>query len=94
MPLLQFETRAGEPIRVGKTQIVPYAKVLHIPFPGMRGGIIWNRPLAVGVQEPEQEERIIPVPDVTRQAQLTLLGISLVCAVLIGLLLSGKKKST
>ena len=97
MPLFHLETRTGEPISAGKTKIIPYSKVLHFPFPGIRGGIIWNRPLAVGVQEPEQEERVIPVPDVTRQVLWTLLGISLVCALLINLAAdarkSGKKSS-
>ena len=71
------ETRAGEPIEVGDSKIVPLAKVVRFQKPGWLGGVIWNRPVAVVVQTGNDEERVIPVRDVTRIAQLAIFGSGL-----------------
>lgn len=80
-PSIQFETLAGEPIIVGRARITPFVRVLRLPF-GRNGGIIWNRPIAVSVDTPGQEDQVIGIPDVTRQAQWALLGLSLAVALL------------
>lgn len=71
------ETRAGEPIEVGDSKIVPLAKVVRFQKPSWLGGVIWNRPVAVVVQTGNDEERVIPVRDVTRIAQLAIFGSGL-----------------
>jgi hypothetical protein len=85
MPQIRFEIKRGEPVIAGETQITPLTKTLNIPFPGITGGLIWNRPYAVEVRTADGKEWSLPVSDVTRQAQITLLVMGLICALLIGL---------
>jgi hypothetical protein len=92
MPIIQYETKAGRPIMAGKTKITPLARVLRIQFPGFPGGLIWNRPGAIVLQAAEGEEQVLPVKDVTRQAQILLLGLGLIGALLIWLALKPKSK--
>ena len=84
---VQIETRAGDPVSVGDTEIVPLARSLCIQPPGFPAGLIWNRPSAVIVRTADGQERMLPVPDVTRQKQLRLLGIGLIGSLLIWLVL-------
>lgn len=72
---------------LGDRRIVPMAKVWQIRFPGSVGGVIWNRPHSVVVQSDGGEEEVLPVRDVTRRAQLSLLGGSLIGVLLVGLIL-------
>jgi len=84
MSIVQYETKAGEPVETGGFKIVPFARVLRIQIPGLSGGLIWNRPASVAVTTADQET-IIPVRDVTFQAQVALLAAGLVGALLIWL---------
>ncbi len=84
-PFLQVETKTGEPILAGEFTLIPFARSLRIHPPGLPGGLIWNRPLAVAVQAGDGLERRLPVRDVTRQAQLALLGAGLAGSLLIWL---------
>ena len=93
MPLIRYETQTGEPLLVGDTQITPLARVLRMQLPGSFKGLIWNRPAGVLVKTRHGQEQILPVRDVTRQAQLALLAIGLLVGFLI-LLVSGRRKST
>ena len=74
---VEVETRAGEPITVGDSKVVPLAKVAQLKIPGWFGGVIWNRPVAVVVQTEGDEEQVVPVIDVTRVAQLAIVGSGL-----------------
>jgi len=83
---VSVETRAGEPVQVGDARIAPLAQSVRLGWPGMKVGLIWSRPVAVCVQSGDGEERLMPVRDVTRLAQLVLAGcvvfsliVSLVC---------------
>ena len=93
MPLIRYETQTGEAYLAGDTQITPLARVLRIQLPGPYKGLIWNRPTGVLVKTPDGQEQHLPVRDVTRQAQLTLLGIGLFGGFLIWLL-SRRRDST
>jgi len=77
--MFQWQTVSGDRLAVGNLSITPQSQalVLRLPF----GGLVWNRPVAILVQRGEQTERI-PIVDVTRVAQLGLLGLSLVFAIL------------
>lgn len=88
----QVETRAGEPIPAGDTTIVPLAKSYQFRLPGKVGGVIWNRPASVVVQTALGQEYILPIRDVTRQAQFALLGGSLLAGLLAWLLVRGKNQ--
>jgi hypothetical protein len=85
MPQIRFEIQHGEPVNAGGTQVTPVTKTLCIPFPGISGGLIWNRPYAVEVRTADGKEWSLPVPDVTRQAQIALLVMGLIGVLLIGL---------
>ena len=76
MSLIQFETQAGRPILTGKIIVTPIAKVLRLQIPGLQGGVIWNRPVAVLVEREDGSQEMIHVRDVTRLLQLTLAGLA------------------
>ena len=76
-PLLQIETLTGGPVLVKGTQLRLRSQVLQLQLPAGNGGLIWNRPVAVLVNTPDGQERILPVRDVTRVTILALLAFSL-----------------
>jgi hypothetical protein len=78
MSIIQFENRAGAPIQSGKTRIVPISRAMILNIPGFNGGLIWNHPAAVTVQMEEGPEHVLAVQDVTRQAQIAILGAALI----------------
>jgi hypothetical protein len=75
---IQLQTVSGEEVTVRDVTLTPQSQALTIRWPS--GGFVWNRPLAVLVERDGQTERI-PVVDVTRIAQLTFLGLSLVFSI-------------
>jgi hypothetical protein len=83
MSLISNETKAGKPIRVGDTTLVPFANSIQVRIPFMHGGLIWNRPVAIAVQTAQGQEYILPVQDVTRQMLFALIGASLISGFLI-----------
>jgi len=78
--MLQRQTISGDKVTVGDVTVTPQSRALTIRWP--YGGFVWNRPLAVLVKRGKQTERI-PIVDVTRMAQLGLLGLSLVFSIII-----------
>lgn len=77
--MFQWQTVSGDPVAMGNVSVTPQSQALIIRAPF--GGLVWNRPVAILVQRGEQAERI-PIVDVTRVAQLGLLGLSLAFAIL------------
>jgi hypothetical protein len=73
--MFKWQTISGDKVTVGDVTVTPQSQALTIRWPN--GGLVWNRPAAVLVERGEQRERI-PIVDVTRVAQLGLLGLSLV----------------
>jgi hypothetical protein len=71
---LSREFRSGEPIRASMYTLVPFNQVLRLQIPGLKGGLIWNRPSSILARTTNGEEFVIPVRDVTRQVQIALLG--------------------
>ena len=84
--LVNVEINAGEPLALGMRTITPFAQSVQFKLPGSTGGLIWNRPVSVLVQEGSGEEHVLSVPDVTRQTIWALWGGSLFM-VLIGWLI-------
>ena len=80
--LVQVETHAGIPIKHGRITITPFARSLRIGSTGKHGGLIWNRPASILIQSADGEEQIMPIPDITRQILWTLLGVSVLIALL------------
>ena len=81
--IFQWQTISGDPTTVGDVTVTPQSQALTIHWP--YGGLVWNRPTAVLVERDAQTARI-PIVDVTRMAQLGLLGLSLVFSVVIFLI--------
>lgn len=85
---LQWQTISGERVSVGDIKLMPQSQALTFRWPN--GGVVWNRPVAVLVERDGQTERV-PIVDVTRVAQLTLLGLSLILT-LVTIILSIRKR--
>ena len=73
--LIRCQTFSGDKVTVGDVTLTPQSQALLVRWPN--GGFVWNRPVAVVVERDGQTERF-PVVDVTRMAQLALLGLGLV----------------
>jgi hypothetical protein len=84
-----FEQKAGDPMIVGDFRIIPFAQTLRLHFPRWRlGGLIWNRPSSVMVITRDGEEQVLPIHDVTRRVQLSLLGAGILSVLLIRVIFS------
>jgi hypothetical protein len=86
--VVQWQTVSGEAVTVSDVTLTPQSQALTVRWPS--GGLVWNRPTAVLVERDGQTERI-PIVDVTRIAQLTLLGLGFVFFV-VTLMLSIRKR--
>ena len=89
MPFITIETLPGETIQAGTNKITPFSQAVKLILPGTTGGLIWNRPVSVLVQGDDGSQQVLPVVDVTRIAQLALLGIGLVSGILLLLIKRG-----
>lgn len=81
---------SGAPVTAGSVTVTPQARVLQVRFPwgGPWGAFVWNRPVAVLVERDGKQERI-PIVDVTRVAQLTIMVFTLA----LSLVLRGRHNS-
>ena len=77
--LIQWDTVSGEPIEVYGTTVTPESQALILRWPGRSVGFVWNRPVAVLVKRGESVERI-PIVDVTRWAQVGIIGLGIALA--------------
>ena len=88
---IEYQSQAGQAIPYGEQELVPITRWLRLKLPGLPGGLIWNRPAAVVVREPDGSQRVLPVRDLTRLIQVALLGLGLGAAALW--LQAGKKRA-
>ena len=84
-----YELVTGEPMTVDDATLTPETRVLSVRWPN--GGWVWNRPVAVVVEQDGQTERI-PIVDVTRVAQISLYGFSLFIALLTLIATLGQRR--
>jgi len=87
--ILRIETLTGPAITIQDTQVHLRSQIVQLRFSRINGGVIWNRPVAVVVRTLEGKEKIVPIPDPTRYAMLTLSGL---CFIGMLLLISLKRK--
>ena len=85
---ISFKTTSGDPQTIGDATITPQSQALIVRFPF--GGFVWNRPVAVLVDRNGQTERI-PIVDVTRIAQLSVLGLTLAFSIIIAALAARRR---
>jgi hypothetical protein len=60
----------------GKT-LTPFIQSVSIHIPGVPAALIWKRPVSILLSNSQGEETVLPVPDITRQIILGMLGGSL-----------------
>lgn len=88
------KTRAGEPVEVNDLTIYPVARSYRVNMPGARGGIIWNRPMAVIVEDPAGHRQVIPIVDRTRQLQIAILSAGMLGTLLTWLIFRKPRKQS
>ena len=76
---IQLLTNTGEKITAGRFSLTPQSKALTIRLPF--GGLVWNRPVAVLVEENGQTRRI-PIVNATRLAQVGVFALVLVSVII------------
>lgn len=86
------QTSAGEPVQVNDLTVYPVARSYRIALPGARGGIVWNRPLAVIVEDNEGTRQILPVIDRTRQLQFAIFSAGFIGTLLTWLIFRKSRK--
>ena len=80
-PMISRATDRTPARRIGRADVSLETRAWRVRLPF--GGLVWNRPAAVIVQQ-EGAERRLPIHDVTRRCQVALLAAGLVW-LLIGL---------
>jgi hypothetical protein len=75
----QWDIQDGQPVTVGGRTVTPQAQVLSLRLPF--GGFVWNRPVAVVVEENGRSQRL-PILDVTRMMMLAVAVVSTAVALL------------
>lgn len=83
--MIQWQTVSGDSVTVDGVTVTPQSQALTIRWPN--GGFVWNRPVAVLVNEGETMERI-NITDVNLIVRLGLLGLGLCLSAVF--LLSGR----
>lgn len=83
MSLVQLSTVQDRPILAGALRLTPESQVLTVRLPA--GGLVWQRPTAVVVEQPGRAIQHLPIVDLTRIVQLALLLgtvlVSVVCLI-------------
>jgi hypothetical protein len=77
---IEVERKAGKPIPWRDGRVTVWSRVVRVHFPMQRGGLIWNRPVAVSLSTAGEGEQTLPIHDVTRRAQLWLFAAGLLGA--------------
>ena len=80
----QEEVNMGEEIKVKGASLYPLSKVIR--WTTGNGGLIWNRPDSVLVKTDSGEEHILPVRDITREAQLMVLAAGAMASLFLWLI--------
>ena len=73
--LLHIETLTSPLIAIQDTQYYLRSQLVQLRLPAVNGGLIWNRPLAVVLRTSDDQEKIVPIADVTRTAMFALAGL-------------------
>lgn len=91
MAFITYESKVGTPVQAGSVKLTPVSQVFQVNAPVANGGLIWNRPVAVQVENEQGEMQILPIQDVTRQALMLFAGICLVFGILTNIVQRTKR---
>ena len=86
--MVQWQTVSGDSVTVNGVTVTPQSQALTVRW--ANGGFVWNRPVAVLVDQDGMTERI-RITDVNLVVRLGLLGLSLFISAVF--LLSARKRS-
>lgn len=87
---MRSEIWAGEMIKAGKLELVPFARVFRLRLPFTKNfRVVWNRPAALMVYNGPDRDAYIPIVDVTRRWQV---GILLAGLLISSILWLGSRK--
>ena len=81
MSLVQLSTVHDRPILAGALRLTAESRVLSVRLPF--GGLVWQRPTSVLVEQPGRAVRRLPIVALTRVAQLALLLGTALCLIVI-----------
>ncbi len=86
----QRQINAGSPVERQGWRITPQSESISLhwmggrsPFGSLRAGLVYNRPTGLLLEHKETTE-FIPIPDVTRLAQISLWALALLFLLLPG----------
>jgi hypothetical protein len=77
MDVVATREALAESVTVHGVTVTPQSRALVVRWP--KGGLVWNRPTAVLVEQDGQARRI-PIVDITRILQVGLLGLAVLTA--------------
>ena len=89
-PFLRVKTSRGEPITTRYGQIVPLARIVKLRWPG--GGLTWNRPAAIEVQEGQSQHRL-PIRNATSRTIFTMVLTGLAITLSISSFLKRRRRN-
>ena len=78
MGLIISETRLGKPVKTEEYNIILVEHSIKVQPPGLKGFFFWKRPASVIVKYPDGKDEAIEISDPTRQAQIGILGVTIV----------------
>jgi hypothetical protein len=91
--LFRIDTLTSAPILAPGAQVSIQSQAIQVRFPGMHGGLIWNRPVASVVRTVDGREKTIPILDITRLVLLVLAGVCFSSLFLLVFLRRGRIRS-
>lgn len=87
-----YQHREGMPVPMGSFTLTPISRAFIIQIPGLRGGLVWNRPSAVRLTRADGSRQWIPVRDVTRLTIFGIAALSVIAAILARILIGKDTK--
>jgi hypothetical protein len=78
---LHIDRLSGNSVEHYGRRITPQHLVVRLDFPGSHGGIIFNRAIAVRIDEDGLPPRTLPVLNYTRLGQVIFLGIAVFASI-------------
>ncbi len=109
-PLIRHEEHHGAPVSAADRSVTPVSRALILELPRLggtprsaggamittaaSGGVLWNRPSSVIVRDSEGAEERLPIPDITRIAQVLILGFGALASTLMWIALRPRTDKT